>query len=74
MNLEHAHAAGFCARQAGRGVETCPLYAMGEIGWTWQRAWLSGWNKAEAAYRRLHPETIEPRKTKTTPIRKGRRR
>jgi len=74
MNLEHAREAGALARQNGRGIDTCPLYAMGEMGWTLQRAWLSGWNKAEAEFRRLHPETIEPTKTKTAPIRKGRRR
>lgn len=74
MNLDHAREAGSRARKNGRGIDTCPLYAMGDIGMQWRQAWMSGWNKAEAEFRRLHPLPIEPKRTKTTPIRKGSKR
>lgn len=48
MNLDHARAAGRMARENGRGLDTCPLYAMGEMGRTWQAAWKSGWEAKNA--------------------------
>lgn len=46
--LEHARQAGENARAAGRGIDTCPLYAMGEDGRRWQAAWRQGWNARDA--------------------------
>ena len=52
MNLDHARSAGSMARERGRGIDTCPLYAMGQMGWVWQRAWMAGWKAKDAEVRR----------------------
>lgn len=48
MNLDYANEAGRMARERGRGIETCPLYAAGEDGRRWQAAWKSGWEAKDA--------------------------
>lgn len=37
--------AGESARRAGRGVETCPRYGMGEYGRIRAEAWRNGWER-----------------------------
>lgn len=42
-SLNHAWEAGRWAAEAGRGIETCPLFSMGELGKAWRDAWRTGW-------------------------------
>jgi hypothetical protein len=39
------------ARAAGRGIETCPLFAMGAMGMAWQREWKAGWQERDQSIR-----------------------
>jgi hypothetical protein len=40
-----ARYAGQQAREHGREIKTCPMYALGEEGRLLRKAWEDGWNK-----------------------------
>lgn len=44
MDVEQAYIAGVWAREAGRGMETCPTYMPGHGGRPARDAWKRGWN------------------------------
>ena len=44
MDVEQAYIAGGWAREAGRGMETCPTYMPGDGGRPARDAWKRGWN------------------------------
>lgn len=43
-SLAHAYEAGRSARERGRDLSDCPLYAMGELGRRWRERWADGWH------------------------------
>ncbi len=43
--LAHARQAGRWAREAGRPITSCPMYAMGALGRAWRDAWCAGWKE-----------------------------
>lgn len=73
--LRHAREAGIAARQNARALADCPLYAMGQQGAEWRRAWTDGWESEHAAHLRRFPHLAEPaKKPKATPIKRGKRK
>lgn len=45
---EQAQQAGCYARQAGRKLDACPLFAMGKDGDLLREAWRQGWQDEDA--------------------------
>ena len=46
MNTDDARTASLThawAAEAGRGVDTWPAYALGQLGQEWRDAWRTGW-------------------------------
>lgn len=52
MNIQQARVAGGWAREAGRGIESCPTYAIGEQGAPYRQAWRDGWAERDRQIRR----------------------
>jgi len=52
MDIEQARIAGGWARENGRGIDTCPTYAIGEQGEPYRRAWKEGWRATDERMRR----------------------
>lgn len=46
---EQADQAGESARRAGRGIDTCPKYGMGEAARRQCEAWRNGWERVDAS-------------------------
>lgn len=65
VNLDQAREAGRWAREAGRGIETCPTYAIGQQGYEMRAAWRSGWAEEDGRIRAL------PALRKVEPARRG---
>jgi len=43
---EEAQQAGRWAREAGRGIDSCPEYGQGERAYQARKAWREGWAEA----------------------------
>lgn len=43
---EEAYQAGRWAREAGRGIDSCPEYGQGERAYQARKAWREGWAEA----------------------------
>lgn len=73
--LQHAREAGVSARKHARGMDACPMYAMGAMGSEWRAAWTEGWERENAEHLRRFPHLAPAvKKGSTTPVRKGRRK
>lgn len=44
--LAQAYTAGRNARERGRDLTDCPIYALGQLGQPWRDAWCDGWRSA----------------------------
>lgn len=54
MDIDQARVAGGWARENGRGIETCPTYALGEQGEPYRKAWKAGWLYANERMKRAN--------------------
>lgn len=49
--LAQARECGFFAREAGREVTSCPMFALGDLGRPERQAWVEGWKQRDRELR-----------------------
>lgn len=72
--IRQAYEAGRSAHANARGLDSCPIFALGQLGQPWRDAWHRGWNDADAASGYLRSPRQTPETGSAVPIRKGRTR
>lgn len=76
QELANAYEAGGYAYENARGLDACPMFAMGERGTRLRERWARGWHDADARndYKRTRTATKPAEPGRAQPIRSGRRR
>lgn len=75
LELANAFAAGRYAHENARGLDACPMFAMGQQGAEWRAEWVRGWHAADrdSGYLRTRSST-KPEPGRAAPVRSGKPR